>query len=117
MNIYIIFVILVLFAVLGFTAILSFKKKGRPTDYKTIFIMGILWFVLGVPLENPGLYIMGVVFMVVGMFHKDKWKQNSRPWSKLSKKDKDLKMKMVLALGVLVLLTFLTLILKKAGAV
>lgn len=54
------------------------KKKDHVPDYRTFFVMGIVWFVLGVPLQSSGLWILGLVFLVLGISNKDAWKTNKK---------------------------------------
>ena len=58
------------------------KKDGwkRTIDYKTYFIMGVIWLPFGMTMalifENPvGMVFaaMGAVFLAIGLKNKDKW--------------------------------------------
>ena len=95
-----ILVLLLLFAVVS---ILAKKKNKRPTDYYALFIIGIIWFVIGIPIGNLTLSIIGTIFVVIGFVNKDKWKKNHIPWNKLTKEEKRLKMFIIAALALIVL--------------
>jgi len=49
--------------------------KAKEPNYQTFFIMGVVWFVLGLPLQNSGLWILGLVFLVLGIANKGAWKR------------------------------------------
>jgi len=51
------------------------SKKGwkHETDYKTFFIMGIIWFPMGLILDMPFFFILGLAYMAIGLANKDKW--------------------------------------------
>jgi hypothetical protein len=91
------------------------KKKNIPPDYYTLFMMGLVWFVIGFPLENHALSIMGIVFAVIGLANKDKWKKNRRRWSQLDPDEKKIKLIIMIILGVLVVAGFIVLVLKQKG--
>ena len=74
------------------------RQKGRCSspDYKTWFVLGIVWIVLGLPMavtqNNYGLFAIGIVFAVLGLTHKKEWKNYKKPeWKDLTKKQKTIK--------------------------
>jgi hypothetical protein len=89
------------------------NKKMPPTDYYTMFILGICWLplgIIGIATDNPGFnafFIMGLVFMGIGLAHKKEWKKNHRTWKQLSKAEQKMKMWVMIILGVLLLLGLL----------
>jgi hypothetical protein len=68
---------------------LIFKKKGlrTKTDYRTLFIIGIVWLGAGVPAKNYALSAMGLVFLILGIINKDKWEKPVK-WDDLDPKQK-----------------------------
>jgi hypothetical protein len=74
-RIWIIIAVLVLIILLGLIAFVSKKKKHSP-DYKTYFILGVIWLPIGVATGNPGLWILGLVFMALGLANKSKWREH-----------------------------------------
>ncbi|MCK5624753.1 hypothetical protein KAI04_02845 [Candidatus Pacearchaeota archaeon] len=82
--------ILVAIVVLGILAIFFIKaKEGKhKVDYYSLFIMGIIWLVVGILLENSALWILGTLFFAFGLANKDKWKKNKMNWKKITKKQK-----------------------------
>lgn len=79
------------FIVFAFILVLAgfilLKKSRAKTDFYIIFILGLVWLVIGLPLRNYilsffGLYLSGYSFM-----HRKNWKQNRTVWSKISKSD------------------------------
>ncbi len=107
-NQYTIIAILVLLILLAAVAWKTKDKKKRPTDFRALFIMGLIWFVFGVPFKESSLWIVGLILMVVGLVHKDKWKTNTRTWNKCSKQEQKRQfilftvLTILLALGVVV---------------
>lgn len=96
--------VLVIIILLAVVAVIVKRKKKTPPDYYTFFILGITWVPLGFALEYHGFTVMGLVFMTIGLLNKDKWKKNHRPWDKLSKEERKIKIFLIIALGVLVIL-------------
>jgi len=78
-----------------------YKGKKHEIDYKGWFYIGIVWLAIGLPLKNFVLFILGLVFVLVGIINKSKWK-TSKPWNKLSKEEKKIKLAVMIALGILV---------------
>ena len=81
-------------------------KKGKPmkTDYYTLFIIGVVWLLFGIPMEGYSFSVMGLVFMIIGLANRDKWKENHKRWKDISPKEKKIKLIMI---GVLTLLLIL----------
>lgn len=63
--------------ILGLIIFIYFRKKGvkREPDYRTLFILGIIWLPMGIPLKNYAFTAMGLAFMIIGLVNKDKWKE------------------------------------------
>ena len=76
--------------ILGVLAILFIKhNEGKhKVDYYSLFIMGLIWLVIGIPLRNTILEVFGIAFFVLGLFNKKKWKKNRTDWTKVTKKQK-----------------------------
>ena len=94
--------VVILLVLAAFVFLLVRKKKKRPTDYYTLFIIGISWLAIGLPLANYPLFAMGVVLTIVGLIHKDKWKQNHVKWEDLDQEEK--RLKLMVAGGAVILL-------------
>jgi phosphoglycerol transferase MdoB-like AlkP superfamily enzyme len=79
-------------ALLLAVAFFIFKRKEKTEpDYYTFFIMGLVWFAIGIPLGNPALSIMGAAFLLIGFLNRGKWKKQKK-WSELSENEKRLKL-------------------------
>ena len=102
--IFAIFIIVVILALLFVWGVRSGGIKKRPTDYRTLFIIGICWVPLGIPLKNYAFTLMGLVFMVIGLAHHKEWDKNVVRWKDLTEKEKKFKILLiwVLLIGVLV---------------
>ncbi len=101
---WIIISILILLILFGVLFLLLIKRKKRPADYYTIFVMGMIWLPIGIPLKNYALSAMGMIFMIIGLLNKDKWKENHRTLKDMDKDERKL-MTIVIA----ILLVFLIL--------
>ena len=93
--------IAILLAIILLAILAIFIKRKTPIDYYSLFIMGIAWFVLGLPMKNYALSIIGLVFMIIGFKNKDKWKKN-KSLNKLTKKQKWIRIILSVVLGILV---------------
>jgi len=112
---WIIISIAVLIGVLAILAVYFRRKKKTPPDYYAFYVMGLIWLPIGIPLENYALSAMGLIFMLVGILNKDKWKQNRRDWSKMSKQERKVMSILLISLGVLLLFGILFFILVEKG--
>jgi len=77
--------------------ILAKQKKKTPTDYYALFMMGIIWFVIGLPTGIFALWGLGLVFMTAGLVNKNKWKKNRTSWKKMSKGQRKLMIALIIA--------------------
>lgn len=96
-----ILIALVLLLALCIVAVVVTRKYKRPPDYYALFIMGLIWLPLGIPLDNYFFSVMGLVLMIIGLANKDKWKKNRVDWSKMKKGERNL------MLGVIILMLLL----------
>ena len=105
--------ILVLILFLLVVMLVVNKKHKRPVDYYNLFVIGLIWAVIGIPFENGMLACLGLVFMFAGLVHKKEWKKNKRSWNKLSKKERLVVMWITIILMALLVLGILALFLTK----
>jgi asparagine N-glycosylation enzyme membrane subunit Stt3 len=64
----------------------------------------VCWLPLGIALKNPAFFIMGVVFMIVGLANRKKWKDPWDDWKGLSKKERNLRLVVIVGLLAVLLL-------------
>lgn len=95
--------ILSLIILLAAAAIFISKKNKRPPDYYNLFIIGVIWLVLGIPIENYILSILGAIFLAVGLINKKKWNSNRVRWSDLDDKEKRVRWIIIGILAILIL--------------
>lgn len=76
------------------------KKEKIEVDYYLLFILGIIWLVIGL-FGNWGLFAIGLLFFIFGWVHRDKWEEERRDWESLNKKEKAI---MILIIGFLIIL-------------
>ncbi|MFH1522707.1 MAG: hypothetical protein ABIE43_02705 [Patescibacteria group bacterium] len=102
-NIPYIFIAISALLILGvIIAIVAIKKKGKhEPDYRTFFIMGIIWLPLGIATDNPSFWAMGLIFIAIGLANKSKWRKQT--WHDLTPGEKNFKIWIMAILGILVL--------------
>ncbi len=102
---WLVFLTIILLGIVSIAILIYKKRKGikQDPDYRTFFIMGIIWTVFGIIPDNQFFLIIGIAFMAIGLLNKNKWKK-PKPWNKLSKEEKKLKKLTMIILGILVLL-------------
>jgi len=110
---WILIAVAVLILLLAVAAIFIRKKHKTPPDYYNLFIIGMMWVVIGIPLKNNVLWMMGLVFMTAGLVHKKDWKKNRRRWKDMDKDERIISIIVMILLGVLVLLGFVVLLLTR----
>ena len=93
-------ILILLFAVI---AIINKRKAKRPTDYYSLFLIGIIWLAIGIPVNNYVLWSLGILFTIVGLVNKKKWKENRVTWKDLSPEERKLKKWIIVILGILLL--------------
>lgn len=54
------------------------KKEFKP-DFRTLFMLGIVWFPLGIILDNFLFFIIGMAYLVIGLANKEKWREAKPP--------------------------------------
>jgi hypothetical protein len=70
----------------GFVFVL--KSKRGPTDYRALFVMGIISFVAGLLMDNYALMLLSIIISMISVSNKDKWEKNKTNWKKVSKEEK-----------------------------
>jgi len=88
-----------LLAVIVYSLIKKSKKKQEP-DYYTLFVMGIIWFITGILLNNPALWALGLIFFAVGLSNCKKWNKNRKEWKQLDKKERLLLVTILIVLAI-----------------
>jgi len=92
---------------LAIMAILFQRRTKRPPDYRTFFIMGIIWLAIGVPIGNYLMSALGLILAVFGIAKRKEWKRSTANWSELTREEKVIKMFLLVVLSVLVLVGLL----------
>ena len=95
---------IILFGVL-FVVLIKHRKKPIPTDYRTFFIMGVIWTAFGVVFwEGMRFFlIMGIAFLIIGLANKDKWEKNRRRFKDMDKFERKIIIWVIVILGLLLL--------------
>lgn len=117
MAAWILIMVFILLVLLGLVAIFFTRQKKTPPDYYGFFVIGLVWAPFGIIVKNYAFMVMGMVFMLIGLLHKDKWKQDRKDWSKLSKQERKITMALIIILGLLVLAGFVVLIIFNKGII
>ena len=85
------------------------KKKAMELDSRTFFGVGILWLVMGVPLQNSGLLLLGLVFLALGIADKQAW-IHPKPFVAHVKKGQSIKYLVLLVAVLALILSLVTVI-------
>ena len=93
---------LFLLGLLTFAIVRNKKKGDLSTNYRTLFIIGIVWLPIGIATKNPGLWGVGLTFFIAGLVNKDKWEEE-RTWSDLSSSERRTKLLLIGGLMLLLL--------------
>ncbi len=82
--------ILALILLLGVVFLVKRRYAGKrqPTDYYTMFIIGIIWMAVGLIPGNYVFLIMGIAMAAAGLAHKSEWKKNRKDWDRIGSKQK-----------------------------
>lgn len=94
---------------------LLYQKKRTP-DYYSLFIIGITWLVIGIPIKNYVLSAIGIVLMTIGLANKKKW-QKRKKWNELTKKEKNAKIIIMAILFVLFIVGLIFFLLTEKGMI
>ncbi len=63
--------VLLLCGLLTLLGMLLMGKKGKGSiDYYALFIMGLLWLIIGVPIQNWSLSILGLISLSAGLINR-----------------------------------------------
>lgn len=85
-----------------FVFVLTMKRHKHNADYYSLFVIGLAWFVVGIPIENYLLSLIGVIFFAIGLANKDKWKANRRQWHRMTSHERKLVVMTIILLAVLI---------------
>ena len=58
--------------------VMASRRKEKAPDYVSFFIVGLSWFVVGLPLQSAGLWMLGFVFMILGLANADAWRTTKK---------------------------------------
>ena len=92
-------------------AVIASKGKKTPPDYYSWYIMGIIWFIFGILMEQWAFSVMGLVFSVIALHHKNEWKKNHEQVLKLTPRKRMYRMIIIGALIALLLAYLIVLLL------
>jgi len=95
---------------------LFFRKKKHEVNYYNLFVMGLIWAGVGIPLRNYALSAAGIIMLVIGLANRKKWKKH-KSWKKLSKEEQRIRIIVMVGLAVLVLVGLVFFLLKMFAAV
>ncbi|MDH4358792.1 MAG: hypothetical protein OEV37_02505 [Candidatus Berkelbacteria bacterium] len=101
-------IILAIIIALLVAFIFVFRNKAYGIGYYSLFSVGLIWIVAGIPMENYLLSLFGIVFFVIGLQNKDRWEEEKISFSQLSEKAKRerLTLTAILALTIILSLVF-----------
>ena len=108
---------ILIIAVAILTIILNLKPKGKSVDYRSLFIMGIIWAFAGLIIKNWPFSGLGGFFILISLINHSKWEKNKKNWNHLSSEEKRLVLAMIIILGLLVLSGLVVLLLVNNGTI
>jgi len=82
------FLVFTLVLVIVGLLIFHFRKGRTPTDYYLLFLFGLVWTAISIPLSNYLLMIFGLSLATVSFRHRKEWSKNRTKWGRLSKRDR-----------------------------
>jgi len=91
----------IVLAILILTIIIS-RKHQIKVNYRSYFIIGIVWLPVGLAVKNYALAVMGAAFLAAGLFNIRKWRKEPK-WSELPPQVRRLKLIIIIFLSVLLL--------------
>jgi len=103
-NFWMMIAIAVIIIILGVLCFFVYRKKQCGPDYYGIFIIGLIWFPVGLLMKNTGFGIIGLVFLIIGLINKEKWNQKKCEWKKMSSKEQKNKIVTIAVLVILLLI-------------
>lgn len=70
----------IMLMIMGLLLIMISVSLGqpRPIDYRNLFVMGLVWMIIGFPLNNQALWALGIILTVVGLLNTKKWGQSAK---------------------------------------
>lgn len=87
------------------TIILYKAKRRYEPDYRTMFVLGVLWVLFGLFKRNLLFIVVGIPFLLWGIINKGKWDRISQEWKhKLTHSEKKIVCVQVAVVIVLLLL-------------
>jgi prolipoprotein diacylglyceryltransferase len=89
--------------ILAIVAIVGQRKTRRPPDYRTLFIMGVIWLAIGIPIKSYAMSALGLILAALGLANRKRWKETSTKWGDWTREEKMLKVFLIVVLSVLVI--------------
>lgn len=75
-------------------------EKKHKIDYRTLFILGIVWIPIGLATGNHILWIVGLALFTVGYMNRNKW-ERQKPLSELDTSERKLRIALLIGLALL----------------
>ena len=100
---WILIAIVILLILLAVIAVFMTSKEKREPNYYAFFWIGLIWLMIGLPMDNWPMSILGFVFFIAGLANKDKWEKNQVQWEHLNSQEKKVRLLVLGMLGALVL--------------
>ena len=67
-------------AILGLLLVVAaaIRSRGKEPDYRTYFLMGLIWTPVGLLFNISLFYILGPIYLLWGLVNRDKWGKTRR---------------------------------------
>ncbi len=84
-------IVMIIILILLALGIFFTKKSKAKVDYYTMFVIGLIWLVIGIIFDNKALWIPGLALFIAGLINRDNWRKKRKKWKDLTKKEKKIK--------------------------
>lgn len=78
--------------------VLKSSDGKRKIDYRTLFILGVVWIPIGLAIGNHIVWIIGLALLTIGLMKKDKW-EKQKPLSELDTSERKLRVALLIGLS------------------
>ena len=75
---YLVFTVVIALLLVALLIYVVTRKRGgsMEPDYRTLFILGIIWLPVGLATDSSVFFVLGITFMAVGLAYKSKWREH-----------------------------------------
>ncbi len=109
---FLIIIALIILAVIAVFFNKSENQEDNKPNYRTLFILGVVWLPIGISTSNHAFTALGVIFMIIGMANKKKWRQEMK-WKDLTIQQKKIKTGLMIVISLILVISVLYVLSKR----